>query len=95
MKKLFNSLLSVLIAVALVIGSFSFVEPVTVQADSWDTGVDAGAGSISGTGSAGKFPIFRGSGWRIYLVPADIKSGEDISTGNNIFTEPKYYNALC
>lgn len=91
MKKLFNSLLSVLIAVALVIGSFSFVKPVTVQADSWDTGVDAGAGSISGSGSAGKFPIFRGSGWRIYLVPSGVDQGKDINEGINVFTNPKYY----
>ena len=90
MKKLFNSLLSVLIAVALVIGSFSF-DPVTVQADSWDTGVDAGAGSISGTGSAGKFPIYRGSGWRIYLVKSGVESDKDINIGTNVFTNPKMY----
>ena len=90
MKTWFSKILSLFLAVALVIGSFSFA-PVTVQADSWDTGVDAGAGSISGTGSAGKFPIFRGSGWRIYLVPSGVESDGDISKGLNVFTNPKYY----
>ena len=91
MQTWLNKILSLFLAVVLVIGSFSFVEPVKVQADSWDTGVDAGAGSISGTGSAGKFPKYRGSGWRIYLVPSGVESNGDISKGNNVFTEPKYY----
>lgn len=91
MKTWFSKILSLFLAVVLVIGSFSFVKPVTVQADSWDTGVDAGAGSISGAGSAGKFPIFRGSGWRIYLVPSGVESDGDISKGLNVFTNPKYY----
>ena len=96
MRKLYQRVLSIVLAIALVFSGISFgslQDPVEVKA--W-TASDSLSGTTSASsGSKGDYPNYMGSGYRVYLVESDLRaeSHEHPDKYPNIFTDAKYYLA--